>query len=112
MRPDQCFAKLDGKIKAILNWRLRQKEDDIVIAEELNTKEFNLYNEFKKSGKNDISIFNDLFPQKVESKQVLIEIDKLTKKQLIHLIINKMKISLPSLKNMSTEDLRALFVKL
>ena len=113
MQIKQCFARINGKLQAILNWRVRHKESDIVIAEELNSKEINLYKELKKSGKSDTQIFNQLFPPKVEShKQVLIEIDKLTKKQLVYLIINKLNTSLPSLKNMTLEDLKELYIKL
>jgi hypothetical protein len=112
MRTNQCFEKINGKIKAVLNWRVRQKEDDIVIAEDLNTKEFKRYKELKETGKDDTLIFAELFPQNVCSGQVLVEIDKLTKKQLLCLILTRIKISLPSLKNMSAEDLRSLFMRL
>ena len=83
-----------------------------MVRNELNVSELQLYNGLKKSGKSDEFIFNKLFPSKLkERRKVLIELDKLTKKQLIYLIMSHLDLTLPSLKNMSAKDLRLLFLK-
>ncbi len=62
-------------------------------------------------GLSEKQIYKKLYPS-VEHKpkeKVLIDIDLLTKDQLIHLVNTKLNASLPTLMYMSTEDLKILF---
>ena len=113
MKSDKCFAKINGRLKVIVNWRSRQSDSDIVIAEDLNTTEIDLYHKLKESGKEDEHIFNELFPKcDIKILQSPMEIDKLTREQLIDYIRSKIDLSITSLELMLTEDLKKLCIKL
>ena len=109
------FTKTDGKVKAILNWRTRAKEDALILSDTLDTEEMALFYELKSSGEDEESIFDRIFPPHNPGQgplQVTIAVDQLTKAQLAYLIEKEMQSTLPSLKKMSKEDLLKLFLDL
>ena len=123
------FTKADGKVKAILNWRTREDGDLLLLSDTFNTEDMTLYHDLKDLGKDDRFIFDTFFPSKETRKlitesekqsgekavgtlEVTINIEQLTKPQIAFLIQREMKTLLPSLKNMSKEDLVKLFLEL
>ena len=106
-----CFMNFHNQVYANLNWHLRTKVDDVMLLEPLDTQDMGKYSKLSKQGLSDKKIFKELYPR-VEYKpreKVLIDIDLLTKEQLIHLISIRLNASLPTLIYMSTEDLKTLF---
>jgi hypothetical protein len=108
---DDCFMNYDNHVYAIQNWYLRKSEFDVVILNPLDTQDMGKYSKLSKQGLSEKQIYKKLYPS-VEHKpkeKVLIDIDLLTKDQLIHLVNTKLNASLPTLMYMSTEDLKTLF---
>ena len=106
-----CFMKYQNQVYAVQNWYLRKNEFDVMLLEPLDTQDMGPYSKLSKQGLSDKKIFKELYPR-VEYKpreKVLIDIDLLTKEQLIHLISIRLNASLPTLIYMSTEDLKTLF---
>jgi len=100
-----------NQVYANLNWHLRTREDDVMLLEPLDTQDMGKYSKLTKEGLSDNEIYTKLYPR-VEHKpkeKVLIDIDLLTKEQLIHLISIRLNASLPTLIYMSTEDLKTLY---
>lgn len=123
MTTNKIFFKSGGKVKAILNWQTMKNGDALLLSDTLDTEHMNLYEGFKELGKDDQFIFEKFFsPQKtkklllaskkVDTLEVTIEIEQLTKSQLTYLIEREIKAALPTLKKMSKEDLVTLFLKL
>ena len=123
------FTKADGKVKAILNWRTRKDGDILLLSDTFNNEDMTLYHDLKDLGEDDQFIFDTFFPSKETTKliaesekesgdkrvgtlEVTINIEQLTKPQIAFLIQREMKTLLPSLKNMSKEDLVKLFLEL
>lgn len=112
MKPQICFTQLNGKLHAVLNWRLRQRPDDVFIAEELNPTELQQYRNLQAKGLDEVQIFDALFPARTKPvERVSIELDQLTRSQIVHLLMLKLG-PLPSLRNMELDDLRKLLVQL
>ena len=106
-----CFMNFHNQVYANLNWHLRTKVDDVMLLEPLDTQDMGKYSKLSKQGLSDNEIYQKLYPR-VEHRpkeKVLIDIDLLTKEQLIHLISLKLNASLPTLIYMSTKDLMTLF---
>ena len=111
MKNNDCFLNYDNHVYAIQNWHLRKSVFDVVILDPLDTQDMGKYSKLSKQGLSDTQIYKKLYPS-VEYKpkeKVLIDIDLLTKDQLIHLVSSKLNTSLPTLMYMSTEDLKTLF---
>ena len=111
MTMNPCFMNFHNQVYANLNWHLRTKVDDVMLLEPLDTQDMGKYSKLSKQGLSDNEIYKKLYPR-VEHRpkeKVLIDIDLLTKEQLIHLISLKLNASLPTLIYMSTEDLKTLF---
>ena len=111
MMLNPCFMNFHNQVYANLNWHLRTKVDDVMILEPLDTQDMGKYSKLTKQGLSDNEIYKKLYPR-VEHRpkeKVLIDIDLLTKEQLIHLISLKLNASLPTLIYMSTKDLMTLF---
>lgn len=114
----QYFTEINGRIHAILNYALRQSNDDEIISEPLDTRELAIYRNLKGAGQNDPEIFKTLFPPSIPKinrrppSKVEIEIEQLNKRQLIHLILQEVKTSIVSLSRMSVTDLRKLLLSL
>jgi len=92
-----CFMNFHNQVYANLNWHLRTKVDDVMILEPLDTQDMGKYSKLTKQGLSDNEIYKKLYPR-VEHRpkeKVLIDIDLLTKEQLIHLISLKLNASLP-----------------
>ena len=120
---NKIFFKSSGKVKAILNWQTMKNGDALLLSDTLDTEHLNLYEGFKELGKDDQFIFEKFFSpkktkklllasKKVDTLEVTIEIEQLTKSQLTYLIEREIKAALPTLKKMSKEDLVTLFLKL
>ncbi len=110
MDSNQCFLRFQNNVYAFLNWRLREKPFDVMVLHPLDTRQLVTYQKLLKQGRTDESIFNTFFPPVDKpKKRVLIDVDLLTKEQLVHLICTITRESLPSLSRMSTEDLKTLF---
>ena len=106
-----CFMNFHNQVYANLNWHLRTKVDDVMLLEPLDTQDMGKYSKLSKQGVSDNEIYKKLYPR-VEHRpkeKVLIDIDLLTKEQLIHLISLKLNASLPTLIYMSTKDLKTLY---
>ena len=111
MQARQCFLRNRNNVYAILNWRVRKDESDVMLAKLLDTQQLGRYQNLVKEGFTDETIFNKFYPEKIESKNtVLITIEQLSKEQLTHLINTRLGKSLTSMNRMSTEDLRSLFL--
>ena len=111
MMMNPCFMNFNNQVYANLNWHLRTKVDDVMILEPLDTQDMGKYSKLTKQGLSDNEIYMKLYPR-VDHKpkeKVLIDIDLLTKEQLIHLISIRLNASLPTLIYMSTKDLKTLF---
>ena len=111
MMLNPCFMNFHNQVYANLNWHLRTKVDDVMLLEPLDTQDMGKYSKLSKQGLSDNEIYKKLYPR-VEHRpkeKVLIDIDLLTKEQLIHLISLKLNASLPTLIYMSTKDLMTLF---
>ena len=111
MMMNPCFISFHNQVYANLNWHLRTKVDDVMILEPLDTQDLGKYSKLSKQGLSDKKIFKKLFPR-VDYKpkeKVLIDVDLLTKEQLIHLISINLDASLPTLIYISTEDLKTLY---
>ena len=111
MMMNPCFMNFHNQVYANLNWHLRTKVDDVMILEPLDTQDMGKYSKLTKQGLSDNEIYKELYPR-VDHKpkeKVLIDIDLLTKEQLIHLISIRLNASLPTLIYMSTEDLKTLY---
>jgi hypothetical protein len=106
------FMEINNRLYAIQNWYLRQKADDIVLLDPLDTQELGKHSELSKQGLSEALIFNALYPRVVTKpkEKVLIDIDLLTKEQLIRLICVELNTSLPTLMYMSTDDLQKLYL--
>ena len=110
MKPSICFTTLDGRLKAVVNYRVRTKPSDVAIMRNLDTREMRVYTGMRDDGETETAIFDTLFPQLAADDQsdVWTDLDKLNKKQLICVIIDALQTTLPSLGRMSATDLRAL----
>ena len=110
----KCFLEFNDKVYAVQNWHLRKKEDDVVLLDPLDTQELGKHSELSQLGKSEEYIFNALYPvipsTPKPKQQVLIDVDLLTKDQLMHLIRVGLNISVPSLMYMSTNDLQELYL--
>ena len=110
MMMNPCFMNFHNQVYANLNWHLRTKVDDVMLLEPLDTQDMGKYSKLSKQGLSDNEIYKKLYPR-VEHRpkeKVLIDIDLLTKEQLIHLISIRLNASLPTLIYMSTKDLMTL----
>ena len=111
MTMNPFFINFQNQVYANLNWHLRTKVDDVMLLEPLDTQDMGKYSKLSKQGLSDNEIYKKLYPR-VEHRpkeKVLIDIDLLTKEQLIHLISLKLNASLPTLIYMSTKDLKTLY---
>jgi hypothetical protein len=111
MTMNPFFINFHNKVYANRNWHLRTKVDDVILLEPLDTQDMGKYSKLSKQGLSDNEIYKKLYPR-VEHRpkeKVLIDIDLLTKEQLIHLISLKLNASLPTLIYMSTKDLKTLY---
>lgn len=108
----KCFLEFNNKVYAIQNWQLRNKEEDVILLDPLDTQELGKHSELSKQGLSDERIYNALYPrvETIHKRKILIDIDMLTKDQLIHLIRVGLNISVPSLMYMSTDDLQELYL--
>ena len=105
------FIEKDQEVLAILNSRLRQSESDVILSIPLSTRELKKYQRLKKEGKTDSRIFKELYPQESgltseKPVKVSVGISELSKKQIIRLIHEELRLSLPSLHKMKVDDLR------
>ncbi len=111
MTMNPFFINFHNQVYANRNWHLRTKIDDVILLEPLDTQDMGKYSKLSKQGLSDNEIYKKLYPR-VEHRpkeKVLIDIDLLTKEQLIHLISLKLNASLPTLIYMSTKDLKTLY---
>ena len=108
----KCFMEFNNKVYAIQNWQLRNNEDDVILLDPLDTQELGKHSELSKQGQSEEHIFKVIYPRAVTKPKakVLIDIDMLTKDQLLHLIRVGLNISVPSLMYMSTDDLQELYL--
>jgi hypothetical protein len=109
----QCFTRHQDQMYAILNWRIRASEFDVIVLQPLTEHELQAYEALAELGKSEYHIFYELFPPSgTPQKQVLIDFSLLTKDQLVSLINLYLNISLPSLRRMKKEDLQKLYLSL
>jgi hypothetical protein len=113
MKAQQCFLHHRNNVYAVLNWRVRKNEFDVMLLDPLDTQEFGRYQKLMKEGFTDESIFKKFYPEKIApKKKILIKIELLSKEQLTHLINIRLGSTLTSMIRMSTEDLRSLFLEI
>jgi len=108
----KCFLEFNNKVYSIQNWQLRNKEEDVILLDPLDTQELGKHSKLSKQGLSDERIYNALYPrvETIHKRKILIDIDMLTKDQLIHLIRVGLNISVPSIMYMSTDDLQELYL--
>ncbi len=112
LEADQCFTVYRGRVHAVLNWRHRRGLGDAIVSRPLTKEELALYKEKRSEGLDDAAVFAALFPPVISQSHTRQELMKLSKNRLIHLIINRLHCSLPSLKNMTKADLCTLYMHL
>lgn len=106
-----CFMNINGTIHAVVNWRSRSDKDDVIIGCRLNRGQEETYGRMKEQGYSDPVICDRLFPQALLPKvrqKVSVDIEVLTKPQLVQLIRETLGKPLPSLEKLATEDLRSI----
>jgi len=105
-----CFMNINGTIHAVVNWRSRSDKDDVIIGCRLNKGQEDTYERMKDQGYSDPVICDKLFPQALlprARQKVSVDIEVLTKQQLVQLIRDTLGKPLPSLEKLSTDDLRS-----
>ena len=112
LEPDRCFVRFEGRTHAILNWQLRRSISDAIISWPLSREEQAAFQKYRDEGQGEQAIFGLLFPPPVRKPLAVSDLQKKTKNQLIHLIMNKLGCSLPSLMKMTKVDLCALYLAL
>ncbi len=108
----ECFAVYRGRVHAILNWRQRKSMTAAIVSRPLAKDELAAYLEKQDEGLSQGEIFDAIFPPHVPSDKTRKELMALTKSQLIHLILHRLHCSLPSLQNVTKNDLCTLFMSL
>lgn len=111
MMNNECFLSSENQVFAIQNWYLRKDEFDVMILDPLDTQAMGTYSKLCGKGFSSQEIFKKLYPgvPHKPKEKVLVDIDILTKEQLIHLISIRLNVSLPTFMYMSTEDLKSLY---
>jgi hypothetical protein len=105
-----CFMNISGTIHAVVNWRSRSDKDDVIIGCRLNKGQEETYGRMKDQGYSDPVICDRLFPQALLPKvrqKVSVDIEVLTKPQLVQLIREKLGKPMPSLDKLNADDLRS-----
>ena len=105
-----CFLNINGTVHAILNWRTRQVKEDVIIGCRLNKQQKEVYERMVAEGRPEEEISDRLFPVAVlppARTTVEVDVDLLSKTQLVHLIRERLKKPLPSLDKLNASDLRS-----
>lgn len=106
-----CFLNINGTIHAILNWRTRRSKEDVIIGCKLDENQKSEYARLIARGYDEAAICDKLFPMAVlpdSRRTVDVDIELLTKAQLVFLIRERLQKPLPSLDKLNTHDLRAI----
>jgi hypothetical protein len=106
-----CFLNINGTVHAIVNWRSRSHKDDVIIGCRLTKAQEAQYAQMKGQGAGEAAICDRLFPQSVLPRSrptVRIDIDVLTKGQLLQLIRERIGKPLPTLEKVSRLDLKSI----
>ena len=110
----EYFLEMDGEVYAIVNQKHRKSENDVMVRLALHEDERTIYDQLKKEGRDESAIFQVLFPEfkspdKIPRK-IEIDVDDLTKSQVLHMISKYMQTKLRSLSRMTVKDLRELLL--
>jgi hypothetical protein len=107
-----CFLEVNGSVHAILNWRTRGTKDDVIIGCLLNAAQVAAYRRMKAQNVSEAAICDKLFPEpavpRSRQTRVTVDIDLLTKAQLVQLIRERFNKPLASLDKLNTIDLRSI----
>ena len=110
------FYEKNGQRFAIINSSYRKSDADAMISLPLTEEQERTYQEGRSGGNTDTQVFNELFPPKKvaggDDRVVHIDIDILTKTQLVSLIESYMGSKLASLSKMNRADLREMLLSL
>jgi len=111
MQTQECFVHHRNNVYVILNWQVRKDEFDVMLLDPLDTQQLVWYQELVKDGYTDDSIYKKLYPEALlQEKKVLVNIELLSKEQLVHLINSRLGKTLTSLIRVSSDDLKSLFL--
>jgi hypothetical protein len=113
----QYFAEQRGNIYAILNHKQRRDPGDVIVPAALTPDKQKLVYRLRNKGMSDSTIFMRLFPastpapppppkRAIPVNHVTVDIDILTKVQLVDTITKELQNDMPSLKQMSKADLQ------
>ncbi len=106
-----CFLNINGTVHAILNWRTRRSKEDVIIGCKLDEHQKGEYERLTARGYDETAICDKLFPMAAvaDSRHTVdVDIELLTKSQLVRLIRERLQEPLPSLDKLNTHDLRAI----
>ena len=113
----QYFREVSGRVHAIVNAGIRS-DMDVMLSEPLDTQKLKVYQDLKSAGRSDSQVFRTIFPaeppkvtKEIDTK-VEVDVELLSKRQLIYLILDDLQTSLSTLSEMSTADLQKLLISL
>jgi len=111
----KCFTRNGSTLYAIINWSSRRRTQDAAILKKLTAEQTKKYESALESGKPEKEIFEELFPPPPPQKngpKIEVDLDFLTKEQLIDLISRRTRSNLPSLGALSLTELQVLLINL
>ena len=101
-----------GHRHAVLNWQQRRSQTDAIVSRPLSREELRLYCEARERGLDEPDIFRRMLPHRRRARRTAAELNQLTKKQLVDLVMVRLGAALPSLGRMTKDDLQTLYLKL
>ncbi len=108
------FTENGSKVFVITNWKSRNSEADAMLRMPLTGPQKKVYIDLKDKGEDETVIYNTLFPSPPEERKrtIQIEVDDLTKPQMITQINRELGLSLESLDRMKVDDLKEMLLAL
>ena len=109
MSTPNFFYEVQGRLYAILNWRARQKPDDVLCLMELNLVQAGEYQRLKAEGKPESQVYESLFPPRPKPARAPgLDTSGLSKQQLADILRALTGSALPSIGESSRPDLEIL----
>lgn len=115
----EYFSESGNLVYAITNSKNRRSSEDVQIRVPLKGDALKKYLKMKKAGENESDMFSILFPDRdttiavlVGSRKIEIEVDELSKPQVVDLLTKEIEIELQSIERMTLNDLRELLLRI
>ena len=103
--------RFDGKVYELQN-RPHKGSDDVLVMQALTTEQLSVVKDMQSDGCSDTQIWRALHPERgldanglAKTGQFKLQLDQLTKSQLLLLIENSVNVPMKSMGNMTREDL-------